>query len=138
MTKNRFLGNNNRFCQNSIKKSIFWNNNRFLSKFDFKKSISKIVDYDRQFWRNRRSIQFRRRSFNLFVMSFITISSIALFFDGELKQLRRGENALRSERLEKFRFCGTTGHIAAVVKASMKKKTYDVQVHPIAFFYGPC
>ena len=66
-------------------------------------------------------------------MSVVSISSIAAFFDGEPKQLRRGENALCSQCLESFLFDGSSGQIIARVKASMKNRTYNVKVSGILY-----
>ena len=53
------------------------------------------------------------------------------FFDGELKQQHRGENALRSQCLESFTYDGSIGHVFAKVKASMRNRTYDITVRVV-------
>ena len=60
--------------------------------------------------------------------SAVPVSALANFFSDELKQLRKGENSLKSSRLESFSFCADPGHILAKVKASMKDKTYTVEL----------
>ena len=61
-------------------------------------------------------------------MSVIPVSALAAFFEDEHKLLRKGENALKSSRLESFSFCAEPAHVLAKVKASMKDKTYTVEV----------
>ena len=61
-------------------------------------------------------------------MGVIPISALADFSAGELKQLKRGENALRSQALESFVFDGSCGHIGVRGKASMKKRKYKIKV----------
>ena len=57
--------------------------------------------------------------------------SIASFFEGELKLIKRGENALGSDRLLSFVFDGSCGVIVASVKASMKDRRYEVRVSSV-------
>ena len=61
-------------------------------------------------------------------MAAVTISVIATFFSGEEKLIKKGENAYKSKRLEKFSYDGSTGTITATVHASMKDKSYNVYV----------
>lgn len=61
-------------------------------------------------------------------MAVVSVSASARFFDGELKQIARGENALTSQRLIAFHYNATTKDILATVKASMKDRTHEVQV----------
>ena len=62
------------------------------------------------------------------VMSIVSIASIAAFFEGEAKQISRGENAYQSHRVESFLFNSMAAHISAKVGASMKSRVYDVEV----------
>ena len=61
-------------------------------------------------------------------MSIVSIASIAAFFEGEAKQISRGENAYQSHRVESFLFNSMAAHISAKVGASMKSRVYDVEV----------
>ena len=61
-------------------------------------------------------------------MAVVSMADIANFFEGETKQLKRGENSYSSNRLENFIFDGSTGHMTAKVRASMRDRSYDVQV----------
>ena len=65
---------------------------------------------------------------SLGVMAAVSVSGIALFFSGEEKLIKKGENALRSNRLQSFKYDGSTGSLYGKVKASMKDKVYDIQV----------
>ena len=62
------------------------------------------------------------------VMSIVSIASIAAFFEGEAKQISRGENAYQSHRVESFFFNSMAAHISAKVGASMKSRVYAVEV----------
>ena len=62
------------------------------------------------------------------VMSIVSIASIAAVFEGEAKQISRGENAYQSHRVESFLFNSMAAHISAKVGASMKSRVYDVEV----------
>ena len=59
----------------------------------------------------------------------VSIFTIAALFSGEEKLIKKGENALKSGRLQKFSFDGTAGGLLADVKASMKDKVYKVKVN---------
>ena len=61
-------------------------------------------------------------------MALVPLSSIVAFFDGEAKLTNRGENAFHSNRIMSFLFDKEPGHISATVQASMKDKTYEIQV----------
>ena len=61
-------------------------------------------------------------------MALISISSIVAFFEGEAKLTHRGENAFDSKRVMSFLFDKESGHISATVQASMRDRTYQVQV----------
>ena len=61
-------------------------------------------------------------------MAVVSMADIANFFEGETKQLKRGENSYSSNRLANFIFDDSTGHMTAKVHASMRDRSYDVQV----------
>ena len=61
-------------------------------------------------------------------MSVVAISALATFFSGEEKLIKRGGNALESNRLLSFVYDGSMGLIKGKVKASMKLKVYEVTV----------
>ena len=60
--------------------------------------------------------------------SIVSVSSIAVFFGDEAQLIEKGENSLSSSRLEKFSYSPETHHILAKVRASMKDKSYSVEV----------
>ena len=62
-------------------------------------------------------------------MSVVEISALAAFFSGEEKLIKKGENALESNRLQSFMYDGSMGSMKGKVKASMKKKIYEVEVN---------
>ena len=57
----------------------------------------------------------------------VHVSTVAEFFSGEEKHVKKGENPPKSGRLQRFVYDGMTG----VVKASMKDKTcpFQVRIH---------
>ena len=59
-------------------------------------------------------------------MSFVAISALATFFSGEEKLIKRGRNALESNRLQSFVYDGSMELIKGKVKASMKLKVYEI------------
>ena len=61
-------------------------------------------------------------------MAVVSFTGIAQFFSDvdEMKQLERGETALKSDRLESFVYDGTSKTVVAKVHASMKKRSSDV------------
>ena len=61
-------------------------------------------------------------------MSVVAISAVAAFFSGEEKLIKKGENALESNRLQSFVYDGSMGMMKGKVKASMKPKVYEVEV----------
>jgi hypothetical protein len=61
-------------------------------------------------------------------MSAVSVWAIASVFSGEERLIQKGENALKSNRLEKFQYDANTGTILATVKASMRDKSYKVKV----------
>ena len=59
-------------------------------------------------------------------MASLAISSLASFFSGEQKALKRGESHYRSDHVQSFTTSG--GIIRGEVKASMKNKSCKVTV----------
>lgn len=58
----------------------------------------------------------------------VSLYNIAEYFKGELKLLKRGEDSVKSQHVERFEYDGTSGIMCGKVHASMKNKVYDVQV----------
>jgi hypothetical protein len=65
-------------------------------------------------------------------MAVISIGSIVSFFSGEEKLIIRGENAVQSNHVMYFLFDSTTGIMKGKVQASMKDKSYAVEVGGVA------
>jgi len=61
-------------------------------------------------------------------MSVVSLYGIANFFQGELKLISRGENAVDSQHVTDVKYDGTVGIVQGKVRASMKNKAYNVQV----------
>lgn len=62
----------------------------------------------------------------------VSFYSIMTFFSSEEKLVLRAENALKSNRLIKFTYDGTSGIVIGKVQPSMKTKiSYDVRVSTI-------
>ena len=59
---------------------------------------------------------------------------LVLFFSDYPKAIRRGEIALKSNHLVKFRFDNNTGQFLGVVQASQRNKNYKVEVNMKHFF----
>jgi len=60
--------------------------------------------------------------------SLISYYALSKLFKDNLKLIERGEIAYKSGHLESCTFDGTLGIIRATLQASMKHKTYKVQV----------
>jgi hypothetical protein len=61
-------------------------------------------------------------------MAVIGLCSIINFFDGENKLIQRGENSVDSKHILSASFDGTLGIVTGKVQASMRNKSYKVQV----------
>ncbi len=57
--------------------------------------------------------------------------AICSYFEDELKTVKKAENAIESGHIAQFIF--DKGIIKAKVQASMKNKTYDVQVRKLGW-----
>ena len=64
----------------------------------------------------------------LCTMPVVSVYSIANFFEGELKLLKRGENSVSSGHVLSTDYDGTLGILKGKVAASMRDKSYNVQV----------
>ena len=61
-------------------------------------------------------------------MSVISIGALLSFFEGEEKLIARGENAMKSNHIVSFLFDDRTGMMTGDVQASMRNKSYKVEV----------
>ena len=59
-------------------------------------------------------------------MPLVFLSSVDVFFDGESKLIKHGENAYDSHRGAKLVFDIGPGYVSAMVHASMRDKTHQV------------
>jgi len=63
----------------------------------------------------------------------LKLSSIVEFFDNDNKIIKKGENALESNHVKKMQFDADFMTIRGEIHASMKEKTYNVEVSTIFF-----
>lgn len=64
----------------------------------------------------------------------IDFYTIATLFASDMKLIKRGENALRSGHLQEFMYDAGSGVAKGTIHASMKDKTYKVEVRYFKVF----
>lgn len=61
-------------------------------------------------------------------MALISLSTIAIYFSDQISILRKGENAGDSGHIKEINFDGSVQMLKGKILASMKNRTYDVEV----------
>ena len=64
----------------------------------------------------------------------LSFYALVQFFGDEHSLIERGEKALKASHLQSFSYSGEIGVAKAMVKASMKQKTYSVEVSMTVMF----